>query len=467
MVRKIGKSLPRIIDVEALAEDEAHEAQIANARTVGAVRRRLFLPVILPGILQNSSQLVVNPMLPIFVLEELHGSVTAVGLATSAFSMAQAMTAAPLGFLMGRVSYLLACTASMGVFILISLLTGTVASWQVLILARFAAGACSNASDLARKTCLSAEVPDSARGRVAATVVGGGKIANMLASVLGGAIAQHISTRSVFLLQAGMSALGLLSVIIGVSVMPQREDATKVARSSSPNERETDAEVEKLVHGKLKAKDGLAAGSPSPLGPRMVLQQNWRSFLGAGVYCAMISGCGKTFHVALPIRARQLGLNKQDVGFSVAIVWAMEAFFALCISGQLVDKYGLKAVANSGTLLMVVSFCLLPIVSTPFHLFLSNIVYSAAAGTVGGMNLNYSLSLAPSAGRAEFLGIWKSISALGGFVIPPLFGVLTDTLGFNTSSVVLGMVALFGVIWLSIFEHGKEDTAHRQEETSF
>lgn len=385
--------------------------------------------------LQGKAGSVVTPMLPIFVHVDLHGSTSVVGVITSAYALAQLCSSAPLGVLMKRCHYTTAACLSLGVLICTALLSFGAQSVLMLFAIRVVGGSASCCFDLSRKTYLSAEVPNFVRGRVSSSLASMQKIAAMIAAALSGVFAQHLATRSIFLVQAAFSA-GALSALLTYVCLNARAAAAAASEASSGSQG-----VNRTVVRQPAGSDGL--------GLRDVAKRHWRELLGAGIYCGLLSGCRNTWMLLLPLQAHRLGLSKQGIGLAVALVRGVDACVTMLAAGQLMDRYGKRASALPSMLLMSSAYLLIPLCQTPAAMVLAAMVYAVGNGLSGGIINALSSSLAPPHARTQFLGLWKMITSTGGLVLPPLFGLISDLSGsLELACVVVASVALGAVAWL-------------------
>jgi len=189
----------------------------------------------------------------------------------------------------------------------------------------------------------------------------------------------------------------------------------------------------------------------SDISLRQVASQNWRELLGAGGYCAILSGCRNTWNVALPLQAHNLGLSKASIGLVVAIFRCCDAVATVTLAGHVMDRFGRKAAAIPTLVLMAVAFALLPLTRDSGTLICVVLVYALGNGLSGGILNYFATALAPAHARTQFLGLWKTITSMGQFVLPPLFGAITDITGsMKASGVTVAGVAIFAAVWMTL-----------------
>mmetsp|Transcript_76856 Transcript_76856/g.199752 ORF Transcript_76856/g.199752 Transcript_76856/m.199752 type:complete len:521 (+) Transcript_76856:67-1629(+) len=411
-------------------------------RSVWGEVSRFILPVFVPGLLQGKSQTVVIPMLPIFVREELHGSDSEVGLVTSAYAAAQLCSSAALGVLLRRCHYTVASCVALGIIVITALCSFVAPSVAVLIAIRLVGGAAYTAFDLTRKAYMSAEVPKDVRGRISGVNNGLQKWAVMIAAGLSGVIAQHLATRSIFLVQAGFTGSACLALLLHEALQrcsvrdpePSSQDSKGDSASRTPGRQRLDSEQ-----------------SVTSISTFQVARQNWRSLIGAGGYCAMLRGCRNTWLVALPLHGLDLGMSLQNIGLAVAIFRGVDAFVTITVAGPIMDRYGRKAAAMPTMLLMAVAYLLLPWTKNFWSMVSVACIYAIGNGLSGGILNYFAIGLAPANARTQFLGLWKTVTPCGGLVLPPLFGFITDQTGsMKVSAAVIASFAIFALVWIKV-----------------
>lgn len=405
-----------------------------EARSTSASVKSFLIPVVIPGLLQGKAQTFVQPMLPIFIRVDLGGTDSMVGLIASAYAISQLVSSAPLGVIMQRCGYGKSACLALGLLVVTALLSFGVQSLAVLFMIRLLGGIGVSAFDISRKAYMAANVPNSVRGRVVALLASMQKWAVMVAACLSGVIAQHIATRYIFLVQAGLTGAALM--LIGCHdqfLEPTRRSGTTgttLGTSSSQS-----GAVER-------------ASRTADLPLVEVVRGNWRSLFGAGGYCAILSGLRNTWAVALPLQGHTIGLSKTHIGFSVAAFRCIDASVTLLVAGHVMQRYGLKVAALPSMLLMAAAFATLACSTSALSLGIAIVLYGLGNGLCGGILNGFATSLAPSHARTQFMGLWRTVTALGGISVPPLFGIISDFLSFRSAALFTSGVGLLSIAWV-------------------
>ena len=333
---------------------------------------------------------------------------------------------------MQHLHYATAACLSLALLVTTAVLSFASQSVYMLLAIRLVGGIGATAFDISRKAYISAEVPNEVRGRVVAFLASMQKWAVMISALLSGVVAQHLATRSVFLVQALLSLSALL-LIAGHRLLSRPNCAEPDSPSAS-----TEASA--------------AAGGNTERRPTItlpaVLRGHWRSLLGAGFYCALLTGIRNTWMVALPLRGHHIGLSKVGIGITVAGFRACDASITYLAAGHIMDKYGLKAAAVPSMILMGGAFALLSAVHDPIMLAVAATVFGIGNGICGGILNAFATGLAPPQARTQFLGLWKTVTSIGGISLPPLFGAVSDASSLDVAGYCLSAAALFTVAWV-------------------
>eukprot|EP00928_Gymnodinium_smaydae_P016523 TRINITY_DN16212_c0_g1_i1.p1 TRINITY_DN16212_c0_g1~~TRINITY_DN16212_c0_g1_i1.p1 ORF type:complete len:434 (-),score=45.67 TRINITY_DN16212_c0_g1_i1:44-1345(-) len=412
--------------------------------------RQFLLPVVIPGMLQGKSGSAVTPLLPIFVSQDLHGSHTAVGIVSAAYGLSAVCCSPFLGLLLRRCHYTTAACLSLSLLVATALLSYLAPSVATIFIIRFVGGAGAATYDLSRKTFMSHEVPNSMRGKVSGLLAGMQKLAIMVGALIGGSVAEHLSTRCIFLVQALFSG-SALAITAGHQLYQAMFHTLSLETSSTPCDKRECMNAA-ACRGETRARASL----------HVVAKEYARDFIGAGGYCSMLVGLRNTWLILLPLHTASVGLSKQSIGLAVALVRGVDAFGTLMYSGHIVDKFGTHVACIAGNLLMACGFFFLPFTTGLSSIVLVGCVYGVGNSMTGGIVNVFATSLAPVHARTEFLGIWKMTTALGQLLLPPLFGVVADELGsLGRAAFLMSAIALFSVAWLLLVvkDHSVQSTA--------
>ena len=172
-----------------------------------------------------------------------------------------------------------------------------------------------------------------------------------------------------------------------------------------------------------------------------------------GIIAALAFGIRSGFGLYLGPISQEFGYGFEVFAFSLAIqnlIWGLVQPFA----GALADRYGpFKAIAL-GTVLYSAGTIMLSFADTPglFHLSAGVLVGAALAGTSFGIILSAVSQLFPLERRSWALGVVGAAGSLGQFLVVPASQALLDAVGWSSSALIMGVVALLmlplGLIFL-------------------
>ena len=163
----------------------------------------------------------VLPVLGIYALELPGATPEKLGLALGAYGLTQACLQLPLGWLSDRIGRLPVVIGGLCVFILGSAVAAAAESINGIILGRFLQGAGAIAAAL---TALAADSTRETQRTKAMAVIGASVgLSFVLAIILGPIIAANLGLQGVFLVTAGLGAVGLLLALL---LLPRQASRT-------------------------------------------------------------------------------------------------------------------------------------------------------------------------------------------------------------------------------------------------
>ncbi len=137
--------------------------------------------------------------------------------------------------------------------------------------------------------------------------------------------------------------------------------------------------------------------------------------------------------------AEQLGMNAATTSAAYSISFFMEGVFSL-ISGGLADRFGPRIVLSLSSILVAAGYCLMPLVHSPWQLFL---FYGIVLGIGMGAMFVPLVSMTArwfSARRNLMTGLVSSGAGAGMLVVPSSTALLIDRYGWRTSFLIMGIV---------------------------
>jgi MFS family permease len=136
--------------------------------------------------------------------------------------------------------------------------------------------------------------------------------------------------------------------------------------------------------------------------------------------------------------AGELGMNAATTSAAYSISFFMEGVFSL-VSGGLADRFGPRIVLSLSSVLVAAGYCLMPMVHSPWQLFL---IYGIVLGIGMGAMFTPLVSMTArwfNARRNLMTGLVSSGAGAGMLVIPSFTAHLIERCGWRTSFLIIGI----------------------------
>lgn len=270
-------------------------------------------------------------------------------------------------------------------------------------------GAASAVFNLARQSYLTEAVPPFLRARAMSTLGGVGRI-GLFAGPFIGALVIHLVglVGAYWVAAAAMAAAGALALWLPDLVS---DHGTKVM-------------------------------GPAPT-LRSLVAAHKSIFLSVGIGILFVSAVRSARQVVVPLWADNLGLSPA----ATSLIYGMSGAIDMLVfypAGKVMDRKGRTWVAVPSMVLMGVSLLLMPLTTGAVSLLLVALLIGFGNGIGSGLIMTLGADYAPRHGRAQFLGMWRFISDIGGSGGPAILAGLTAvvTLSFGIAATgLLGLVA--------------------------
>jgi len=147
----------------------------------------------------------------------------------------------------------------------------------------------------------------------------------------------------------------------------------------------------------------------------------------------------------LPVYAESIGATKSHVGYLTTTL------LTASVLGTLASVFLVRRLGNRGAILlccavMTISVGAVPLVSTLLPLGALQVLNGAGRGAVQTILMGLSLRAAPPAERATAMGAYQAIYAVGMFAGPAVSGPIADSLGLNAVFYLGAGVAALGAL---------------------
>jgi len=403
-----------------MANGEKKES--ADDLSVSQALRRLAFPVLLPGILQNKSNEVLNVMLPIFCAENLGLSATTTGVAVSLQSLVQAACAVPVGKLLARIScrkglYLggsaLICAA------LVGFTSGCVATYSLAVTLLFASrilvGIGLSLWTLSRQTLLSSVCSSSVRGRVSALSAGVGRWGAVVAAMVGGLAAERFGNEVSFLVQGSFTVLAMLLMSVAYAMLPDAPARAEASREFVP----------------LKT----------------VCAKYGHVLCTIGSFAACFQAVRAGWRLYVVLQCQQHGLSTSYTASIIAAGRLVEGL-VFPLGGYCSDEFGRVALAVPCMLLFSISFVAMTSATEYGWLLLSAVPYALGNGLAAGLIQTLGGDAAPAEARSEFLSAWRLATSLGQYSGPMMLGIVIDVSSVDAAGRLFAIICVCNICWL-------------------
>jgi MFS family permease len=263
---------------------------------------------------------------------------------------------------------------------------------------------------IARLAYITEVTPIEQRGRAMSMVGGMNRVGNFIGPVIGGFLGHQFGLETAFFAQAvaGIAAAAMMFLIV---------------RESSGSE---------------------AIGGHG-LGGRLVgtMVDNRRVFLTAGPFVIALGLLRQARQIFLPLWGDEIGLDVAQIGILTSLSFFTDAL-VFYPSGSVMDRWGRKWTAVPCATTLAIAFIILPL-THDFTTFVAIALISGVGNGMGaGINMTLGADFSPSAGRGEFLGVWRLVSDIGQAGGPVVISLLTGFGSLAAASVATGGIGLVG-----------------------
>ena len=172
---------------------------------------------------------------------------------------------------------------------------------------------------------------------------------------------------------------------------------------------------------------------------RTVLRDHRRVFLTVGIGILLVALVRAARQTVIPLWADDIGLSPQatSVIFGIAGGIDMLVFYP---AGKVMDLKGRRWVTVPSMLVMGTALLLMPLTTGAVSLTAVSCLLGFGNGIGSGMVMTLGADFSPDVGRAQFLGIWRELSDIGGTSGPLLLSALTATISLGAGVVACGLV---------------------------
>lgn len=300
---------------------------------------------------------------------------------------------------------------------------GRLALFLAAVLAVGMAGAGFN---LARQAYLAVAVPATHRARAMSTLGGTVRIGTFLGPFLGAAAQAPLGLDGAFAAAAAAMAVGAL-LCLRIRDLPV--PASGPAAGEQPGR----------------------AGRPRLLD---VARARRGALLTAGFGVVAVSAARAARNAVIPLWATHLGLDAATASLVFGLAGAADLLL-FYPSGRLMDRFGRRAVAVPCLTLLGAGFLAISLTRDPTAFAAAAVLLGIGNGFGAGIVMTLGADHSPPNARAQFLGLWRSMSDAGMLAGPLLLSGATAAAGLAVGVGSLAVVCGVGaVVFAAVLPRG-------------
>ena len=259
-----------------------------------------------------------------------------------------------------------------------------------------------------------------------------------IGSLIGGLLADAVSLRAPFFLQAAMTALAVPIILVFI---PETKGSVDSQEAAAPT-------VAAEAHNRRKLMRGLL------LNP---------GFLAVALFSLWIVATrwGGRF-VIMAIFAEEKGFSPGDLGVFFFFTHVPQ-LFAVILAGYLADRYGRKMTIAPAAVLYSLGIALFIYTESYWMLLLSGVVMGIGEGLSGPPLVAYFVDMAPRGLEGFTLGLYGTFGGGGALIGATLLGSIADVTSFE-SALWVDIIILMGLA-LAVLVIARETSARRLRQT--
>lgn len=444
---ELGDLIENVLDVDVehekgAVEDESEHSLIANCGKDDAVSnglgqldgqgirpptrlatiRKLCLSVYFNTFLCQSIRALVVAALPLHILD-LGGDSSVVGATVSAYGLGFMLVNIPGGWLLsalGPKPVMLICCA----LFLVSAFAAILAEWASMLamlslgLSSFILGAGNSLSLLSQQTFIGAQVAAEHRGLALSTMAGLSRAGYAVAPFVAGVLTAKFGVISVFALQA------ILSLLLVVGVVLFMPGVTKDSDNSAPS--------------------GSSTGSQTA---REVLSENSSTILRIMGFILALQTVRKARELFFALAGRDIGLSADLVGRLTALSYLFD-MMGFPIAGRILDTCGRRPCGMLSLITQSIGILVL-LHRTLEATFLSAMLTGIGNGLSSGIVMTIAQDLSPPGNaRGPFLSVFRMLATSSELIVPASIGFLARSASLPTAELISSVIGLVGIVWI-------------------
>lgn len=390
---------------------------------------RLIKPIYIPSVIFSTGMGAVNPVLVFTALAvgfDDAGSSAVLGV----FGLVGILLSPAIGRLITNVGdrralvlggslsvvAVIGCLVSMG-------LGDSLASRVILTVAVVILGVAGNVWQLARQAYISDSVPVEWRARGLSTLGGMMRFGALLGPLLATALLAVFWLQSVYLLHLAATLVAVSMVIVYAVPRPEIDvsdlsDTAKIRQVSELN----------------KPTDKVSTAITS-----------------FSINCLNVLRANK--NVIIPLWGTFLGLEPHLVTATLAITSLLDATMFL-LAGSIMDKRGRQWALLPSLIIMPIGILVMVAFPSVAGFIVGSALLGFGNGFGAGINMTTAADMSPAKNRANFLGWWQAIVAIGTAAGPFVVSGVTHLFDLSAALVATAGIGLVGAVWtIALFKY--------------
>lgn len=169
------------------------------------------------------------------------------------------------------------------------------------------------------------------------------------------------------------------------------------------------------------------------------------AFITLGIATALVAALRSSRQIVIPLWADQIGLDATTTALIYGLMGGVDMLL-FYPAGKIMDVKGRLWIALPSMLIMSFALVLMPFSTGFISLLIVSLILGFGNGIGSGIVMTIGADASPKQGRTQFLGIWRTITDMGGGSGPLLISGITAimTLAAGIFSIAsLGIVAAY------------------------
>ena len=192
-----------------------------------------------------------------------------------------------------------------------------------------------------------------------------------------------------------------------------------------------------------------------------ILRRYWRIFATLGIGVVLLQAIRQTRQVVIPLWGAHIGLSPttNSVIYGIAGLVDLMTFYP---AGKVMDLHGRRWVAVPCTLILGLSFVIMPLTHAVGTLTVTAMIMGFGNGIGSGIVMTLAADASPEIGRPKFLGLWRELSDTGQGVGPLILSGVTALAGLAAGITVVGVIGFAAAAAMWAFIPGRPRLSGRR-----